>query len=82
MNIRTKLKCIFKWDLSGKYIINFARGLRVGVDAKGSGKVPFFPIGMENASNRTCGEICIDKSHLLPNNTAGLKYLNSTPVYQ
>jgi len=50
-----KLKCMFKWDLSVIYIINFARGLRVGVDAKGSGKVPFFKIGMENANNRPWG---------------------------
>jgi hypothetical protein len=50
---------MFKRDLSVIYIINFARGLRVGVDAKGSGKVPFFPIGMENANNRPRGRFAL-----------------------
>jgi hypothetical protein len=43
---------------------------------------PFSPVGIDNAdtSQPPNGEICMDKSHLLPNNPARQKYRYTSAI--
>ncbi len=48
------------------------------------GIVPFSPMGIDSADTNqpSNGEICMDKSHVVPNNPARRQYSTVTPLYQ
>jgi hypothetical protein len=81
VNIRTKLKCMFKRDLFGYINYKFCTRAACWCRFEGIGESVIFPNRDGKCEQSPMGDICIDKSHLLPNNPARLKYLNSTPLY-